>query len=123
MITEDKDIKVFCIINEFNKNFNAELDKKCFTLTAYVIVTAKVRYTNYSQSGAFPMEHWRVKFTKTLVYIILFWRTLYIYKVSPFNSKFFISKGIRVSSSALMPSDSVNSEEYSHHNILLKLTI
>ena len=28
MITEDKDIKVFCIINEFNKNFNAELDKK-----------------------------------------------------------------------------------------------
>ncbi len=30
MITEDKDIKVFCITNEFNKNFNAELDKKMF---------------------------------------------------------------------------------------------
>ena len=28
MVTEDKDIKVFCIIDEFNKNFNAELDKK-----------------------------------------------------------------------------------------------
>ena len=79
MVTEDKDIKVFCIINVSYKNFNAELDKKCFTLTAYVIVTAKVRYTNYSQYGAFPMEHWRVKFTKTLVYIILFWHTLYIY--------------------------------------------
>ena len=79
MITEDKVIQFFCIINEFNKNFNAELDKKSFTLPAYVIVTAKVRYTNYSRFVAFPIEHWRVKFTKTLVDIILFWRTLYIY--------------------------------------------
>ena len=30
MITEDKIIQIFCIIDEFNKNFNAELDKNLF---------------------------------------------------------------------------------------------
>ncbi len=30
MISEDKIIDFFCIINEFNKNFNAELDKNLF---------------------------------------------------------------------------------------------
>ncbi len=39
MITEDKDIEFFCIINEFNKNFNAELDEKLFYATG-------IRYHN-----------------------------------------------------------------------------
>lgn len=47
MINEDKDIEYFCISDEFNKNFNAEFDKKlfCYRLmpSAYDIVTAKVR--------------------------------------------------------------------------------
>ncbi len=30
MISEDKIIDFFCIINEFNKNFNAELYKNLF---------------------------------------------------------------------------------------------
>ena len=30
MITEDKIIQIFCIIDEFNKNFNAELDENLF---------------------------------------------------------------------------------------------
>ncbi len=30
MIAEYKVIQIFCIIDEFNKNFNAELDKNLF---------------------------------------------------------------------------------------------
>ena len=33
MIVEDKDSKTFCIIDDFNKNFNAELDEICFYVT------------------------------------------------------------------------------------------
>ena len=47
MISEDKIIDFFCIINEFNKNFNAELAKNLFyhrlMLPADVIITAKVK--------------------------------------------------------------------------------
>ena len=50
MINEDKDIEFFCIIDEFNKNFNAELDKKLFChslmVLAGTIVTVKVRFNN-----------------------------------------------------------------------------
>ena len=47
MVTEDKDIIFFCIINESYKNFNAELYKNLFyhrlMATAVVIVTGKVK--------------------------------------------------------------------------------
>ena len=33
MIVEYKDSKTFCIIDDFNKNFNAELDEICFYVT------------------------------------------------------------------------------------------
>ena len=39
MITEDKIIQIFCIIDELNKNFNVELDKKRFYATG-------IRYRN-----------------------------------------------------------------------------
>ena len=44
MIIEGKDKGIFCIINESYKNFNAELDKNCFTLSTDAIITSKIRY-------------------------------------------------------------------------------
>ena len=32
MITKDKVIEIFCIIDEFDKNLNAELAKKCYAI-------------------------------------------------------------------------------------------
>ena len=46
MIVEDKDIEIFCIINEFNKNFNAELDKNCFFKTVLPCFDSMVRYSH-----------------------------------------------------------------------------